>query len=64
VQAVINIANARNMTTTAERVETEQQKEMLHSLGCTEMQGFLFSRARPVAEIRMLLSQANSIAAA
>jgi diguanylate cyclase (GGDEF)-like protein len=64
VQAVINIANAQNMTTTAEGVETEQQKEMLRSLGCTEMQGFLFSRPRPVAEIRMLLAPTNNIAAA
>jgi diguanylate cyclase (GGDEF)-like protein len=64
VQAVINIANAQNMTTTAEGVETEQQKEMLRSLGCTEMQGFLFSRPRPVAEIRALLSPANRVVAA
>jgi diguanylate cyclase (GGDEF)-like protein len=64
VQAVINIANAQNMTTTAEGVETEQQREILRSLGCTEMQGFLFSRPRPVAEIRTLLSRAHRIAAA
>jgi EAL domain-containing protein (putative c-di-GMP-specific phosphodiesterase class I) len=64
VQAVINIARAKNMTTTAEGVETEKQREMLLNFGCTEMQGDLFSRARPVSEIRMLLSQANSIAAA
>src|SRR5665213_352770 len=61
VQAVINIAKAQNMTTTAEGVETEQQKEMLRSLGCTQMQGFLFSRPRPVAEIRALLSPASRI---
>jgi EAL domain-containing protein (putative c-di-GMP-specific phosphodiesterase class I) len=64
VQAVITIARARNMMTTAEGVETEQQREMLASLGCTEMQGYLFSRALPVAAIRMLLTQANSIVAA
>jgi diguanylate cyclase (GGDEF)-like protein len=64
VQAVINIARARNMTTTAEGVETERQREMLLSFGCTEMQGYLFSPAMPVAKIRMLLSQANGIAAA
>ena len=57
MQAVINIAKARNMTTTAEGVETEQQREMLLSLGCTEMQGYLFSPARPVAEIRRLLTR-------
>jgi diguanylate cyclase (GGDEF)-like protein len=59
VRAVVNIAAARNMTTTAEGVETEQQRELLHALGCTEMQGYLFSRPRPVAEIRTLLSQAK-----
>jgi diguanylate cyclase (GGDEF)-like protein len=64
VQAVIGIAMARNMTTTAEGVETEQQKDMLRSLGCTEMQGFLFSRAQPATAIRMLLAQPHDIAAA
>ncbi|SDT20801.1 bifunctional diguanylate cyclase/phosphodiesterase [Bradyrhizobium canariense] len=65
VQAVINIANAQNMTTTAEGVETESQREMLRDLGCTEMQGFLFSRPRPVMEIRSLLSpETNCVAAA
>ena len=64
VQAVVNIARARNMTTTAEGVETERQREMLLGFGCTEMQGYLFSPAMPVAKIRMLLSRANSNAAA
>ena len=43
VEAVVNIAAARRMTTTAEGVETEQQREMLRALGCSEMQGYLFS---------------------
>jgi EAL domain-containing protein (putative c-di-GMP-specific phosphodiesterase class I) len=54
VQAVVNIANARNMTTTAEGVETEQQKELLRALGCTEMQGYLYGPAKPAEEIRRL----------
>jgi diguanylate cyclase (GGDEF)-like protein len=54
VQAVVNIANARNMTTTAEGVETEQQMDLLRALGCTEMQGYLFSPAKPASEIRRL----------
>ena len=64
VRAVVNIADARNMTTTAEGVETEQQRELLHVLGCTEMQGYLFSRPRPLAEIRTLLSQSKRHATA
>jgi diguanylate cyclase (GGDEF)-like protein len=55
VQAVVNIAAARHMTTTAEGVETEQQMELLRALGCAEMQGYLFSPATPAAEIKQLL---------
>ena len=56
VQAVVNIAAARNMTTTAEGVETSEQKEMLRALGCTEMQGYLFSAAKPGAEVKKLFA--------
>ena len=55
VQAVVNIAAAGNMTTTAEGVETQQQKERLRALGCTEMQGYLFSAAKPGPEVRQML---------
>lgn len=59
VQAVVNIAAARNMTTVAEGVETDSQRELLRALGCTEMQGFLFSAAMPSIEIRQLLADAR-----
>jgi diguanylate cyclase (GGDEF)-like protein len=55
VQAVVNIAAASDMTTTAEGVETEQQRNLLYILGCTEMQGYLFSPAIPATEVRRLL---------
>jgi EAL domain-containing protein (putative c-di-GMP-specific phosphodiesterase class I) len=64
VRAVVNIAAERDMTTTAEGVETEQQRELLRGLGCTEMQGYLFSRARPAAEIKAIISPADRIAVA
>ena len=63
VQAVVNIAAASDMTTTAEGVETEQQRNMLRILGCTEMQGYLFSRPVSSAEIRKLLSSHREKAA-
>ncbi|MBR0801470.1 EAL domain-containing protein [Bradyrhizobium jicamae] len=63
VQAVVNIAAASDMTTTAEGVETEQQRSMLRVLGCTEMQGYLFSRPIPAVEIRKLLSSHRERAA-
>ncbi|MFL6839940.1 MAG: EAL domain-containing protein, partial [Bradyrhizobium sp.] len=55
VQAVVNIAAERRMTTTAEGVETAEQQQLLRALGCSEMQGYLFSAPRPAAEIRPLL---------
>jgi diguanylate cyclase (GGDEF)-like protein len=65
VQAVVNIAAARRMTTTAEGVETEQQLDILRKLGCTEMQGYLFSPAVPAADIsRLLLSRRDPVAGA
>jgi diguanylate cyclase (GGDEF)-like protein len=56
VRAVVSIAADRNMTTTAEGVETEQQRDSVRALGCTQMQGYLFSAARPANEIKLLLS--------
>jgi EAL domain-containing protein (putative c-di-GMP-specific phosphodiesterase class I) len=54
VQAVVNIAAARHMTTTAEGVETQAQHHLLRALGCSEMQGYLFSPAKPAGELRQL----------
>ena len=44
----------RDRTTTAEGVETEEQLAVLRELGCTEMQGYLFSAAKPGPEVRLL----------
>jgi len=43
------------MTATAEGVETHDQLERVTSEGCTEMQGFLFSRPMPAYEIEQWL---------
>ncbi|MDN3278902.1 EAL domain-containing protein [Frankia sp. RB7] len=57
VQAVVHMAAARHMATTAEGVETEAQREVLRQLGCSQMQGWLFSPAVPAAKLRQLLSK-------
>jgi EAL domain-containing protein (putative c-di-GMP-specific phosphodiesterase class I) len=64
VKAVVDIAAARDMITTAEGVETEQQRELLRALGCSEMQGWLFSGAKPAADIRQLFSSHRDQSAA
>ena len=58
VRAVAALANGMGMTATAEGVETKEQLERIASEGCTEMQGFLFSRPLPAREIeRLFLGQ-------
>ena len=56
VQAIVNIAAARHMTTTAEGVETEAQLDALRGLECTEMQGYLFSKPLSAADIKVMLT--------
>jgi EAL domain-containing protein (putative c-di-GMP-specific phosphodiesterase class I) len=55
VQAIVNIAAASDMTTTAEGVETEEQLDALRRFECTEMQGYLFSKPLSAADIRPML---------
>jgi diguanylate cyclase (GGDEF)-like protein len=56
VHAVAGLAKCLNMISTAEGVETQQQLDQLNSVGCTEMQGYLFSKARPASEIAELFT--------
>jgi len=55
-KAIINIAKALNLKTIAEGVETETQKEVLRSIGCDVMQGYLLSKPVPVDEATKFLS--------
>ena len=50
IEAIVMLAHALNVTTTAEGVETEAQLEYVRRLGFTEMQGFLISRPVPGAK--------------
>ena len=52
VRAIVDLARSLKIEVVAEGVETGQQMEQLRRLGCTEIQGYLFSPPRPVAEIR------------
>ena len=54
VRAIADLARNLSMRVIAEGVETAEQREQTRMLGCTDMQGYLFSAARPVAEIHRL----------
>ena len=60
VRAIISLGAGLGVTITAEGVETEDELRCLRVEGCQEGQGFLFSRARPNAEIVGLLKAQSS----
>jgi EAL domain-containing protein (putative c-di-GMP-specific phosphodiesterase class I) len=66
VRAVTRLGSSLGMTTTAEGVETCDQLARLRAEGCTEAQGYLFSRPRPASDVPELLRTLDhrSIAAA
>ncbi len=56
IKAITNLGSNLGIPTLAEGVETETQLAWLREAGCTEMQGYLFSRPVPASEIAELLS--------
>jgi diguanylate cyclase (GGDEF)-like protein len=60
VRAISQLAQTLHIDVTAEGVETTRQMREVQLLGCTEMQGFLFARPCPAAELRRLLLLAPS----
>ncbi|WP_244482034.1 EAL domain-containing protein, partial [Bradyrhizobium pachyrhizi] len=55
VRSIVSLGIGLGVTITAEGVETEAELSRLRAEGCHEGQGFLFSRARPNAEVVSLL---------
>jgi diguanylate cyclase (GGDEF)-like protein/PAS domain S-box-containing protein len=56
IRSIVSLGKGLGVTITAEGVETEAELSCLRAEGCHEGQGFLFSRARPNAEIIELLN--------
>jgi diguanylate cyclase (GGDEF)-like protein/PAS domain S-box-containing protein len=52
VQAVANIGQSLGLMVTAEGVETKEQRLFLSATGCTELQGYLFSK--PLTETALV----------
>ena len=49
IHLILGLARALNLKVVAEGVETVQQKDLLRAAGCTQLQGYLFSKPMPVA---------------
>ncbi len=55
IRAVTGLGRSLGMRTIAEGVETLEQLEELRREGCTDVQGYLFSRPRPANEVPALI---------
>ena len=64
VTAVIAVAHSLGLRVVAQGVETEAQVALLRSLGCDEVQGYLWSPPVPPAECERILVQGTLPAAA
>jgi diguanylate cyclase (GGDEF)-like protein len=63
VRAVAGLGASLGVSTTAEGVETEEQLERLRGEGCTEVQGYLFSRPKPACDIMEFLRAKTQLVA-
>jgi diguanylate cyclase (GGDEF)-like protein/PAS domain S-box-containing protein len=66
IRAVVGLSSSLGITTIAEGVETKEQLISLTAEGCTEFQGFLYSRPQPATDMRRMLAlrgpQAEAVA--
>ena len=52
VRAISSLGRSLNIATTAEGAETMDRLDRLRAEGCNEVQGYLFSAAKPASESR------------
>lgn len=62
VRAILSLAQALGMRTTAEGVETNELAQTLAALGCTYGQGYLYARPLPPADAYALLPRDSNSA--
>jgi diguanylate cyclase (GGDEF)-like protein len=56
ISAVAGLGHSFGMTTTAEGVETQQQLDLMRAEGCTEVQGYFYSKPVAASDVIQLLS--------
>jgi diguanylate cyclase (GGDEF)-like protein len=57
IRAVTGLGRSLGIVTTAEGVENAAQLELLRREGCTQAQGYLFSKPRPASDVPLMLER-------
>ncbi len=63
VRAAVNMANAVGLKTVAEGVENHEQLDLLVSMGCNLVQGYLLGRPVPASAFEMNLEESENLSA-
>jgi EAL domain-containing protein (putative c-di-GMP-specific phosphodiesterase class I) len=61
VLTIVAMAHSLNMDVIAEGVETEEQRQSLINMGCTDFQGYLFGKPVPIEQFEELLTLNNAV---
>ncbi|WP_174297963.1 putative bifunctional diguanylate cyclase/phosphodiesterase [Sphingomonas bacterium] len=64
IKAIVTLADTLGMETTAEGVEIQDEIDLVRSLGCSHIQGWVYGKAVPGEEARRQLAAAGGHAAA
>jgi diguanylate cyclase (GGDEF)-like protein len=59
IRAIVTLADALGMDTTAEGVETHDDLHLIRELGCSQVQGYIFGRPARAEEARELADRAR-----
>lgn len=62
VELILNLAHLLDLKVTAEGIENQEQRETLLRMGCTQGQGWLFSKALPLEDLLQLTSPLAGLA--
>ncbi len=53
IKSIVSLAEALSMDTTAEGAETHDELDLIRSLGCSHVQGFIYGRPMPASDVAL-----------
>ncbi|OBY04676.1 diguanylate phosphodiesterase [Rhizobium leguminosarum bv. trifolii] len=62
IGAIVALSRNLGISTTAEGVETEYQRDFLAALGCTDLQGYFFSKPVPLCDLDSFRTAESAVA--
>ncbi|MBP2489960.1 diguanylate cyclase (GGDEF)-like protein [Rhizobium leguminosarum] len=62
IGAIVALSRNLGISTTAEGVETEYQRDFLAALGCTDLQGYFFSKPVPLRDLDSFRTAESAVA--